>query len=147
MSASTSLETVCPHCGAVNRLKTERLADSPNCGRCHQSLLTGQPQSASDASFARLIAKEQLPIVVDFWAAWCGPCKSFAPVFSDVAAQYRERARFVKINTEEAVATAQQWQIRSIPTLMVFHNGQMKAQLSGALPPAQFQQWLAQNGV
>lgn len=142
-----NIQTVCPHCGAINRVAGARLSEAPNCGRCHQPLLNGVVQPVNDAGFQRLLSKEQLPLVVDFWASWCGPCQGFAPIFERVAKDYAQRARFVKVDTEKAVATAQQWQIRSIPTLMIFQGGQLKAQQSGAMPDPQFKQWLTAQGI
>ncbi len=147
MSNATKIQSVCPHCLAVNRFDDARRSEAPKCGRCHQPLLTGEVLAVDDATFRRMLQNEGLPLVVDFWASWCGPCQSFAPVFAQTAQEYTLRARFLKLDTEKAVASAQQWQIRSIPTLMIFQHGQLQAQQSGALPPAQFKQWLSGQGI
>ncbi|HSH41344.1 MAG TPA: thioredoxin TrxC, partial [Arenicellales bacterium] len=129
-------------CGAVNRVPSTRLGEGPLCGKCRKPLLSGRPVLAGDGDFARLVEKTDLPVVVDFWAPWCAPCRQFAPVFEQTAGQMATRASFVKLDTQDNPRTAARYRIRSIPTLMIFHRGREVARLSGALPQARFQQWL-----
>lgn len=143
----SAIQTLCPSCGAINRVAEERLGEGPKCGKCHKALFLGRTVSLDDAGFSRYQQHEQLPLVVDFWAAWCGPCKSMAPVFEDAAARREPRARFIKLDTEKAVASAQRYGIRSIPTLMVFRGQQKVAEQAGALPPAALAQWLDGLGL
>ncbi len=137
----------CPHCAGLNRLPASRLAQQPKCGACKQSLFTGQPVTVNLTNFVNLSQKSDLPLVLDFWASWCGPCQSFAPTFAQAAADLEPQFRFGKVNTEMEQALAAQFQIRSIPTLMLIHRGKVIAQLAGALPKAQFYQWLQQQAA
>ncbi|QKX18403.1 thioredoxin TrxC [Microbulbifer sp. YPW1] len=145
MSNSDPIQVLCPSCAAVNRVPGNRLGDRPKCGKCRKPLITGQPLNGSDRNFQRIIEKSDLPVVIDFWATWCGPCQQFAPVFSQAASEMATRALFVKLDTEANQQTAGRFQIRSIPTLMIFHRGRELTRLSGALPKAQFMQWLNQQ--
>nr|WP_321269944.1 thioredoxin TrxC [uncultured Tolumonas sp.] len=138
------VQIVCPHCSAINRVPSSKLNDHPLCGKCRQGLLSEHPIMANDQNFSRFIEKNDLPVVVDFWASWCGPCQQFAPIFSQVSHEMVTQACFVKLDTENNQITASRYQIRSIPTLMIFHHGKEIARLSGALPKNQFKQWLQQ---
>ena len=137
----------CPHCAGLNRIPVEKRNAMPTCGKCKHPLFSGQPVEITSANFANLVQKSELPIVLDFWASWCGPCINFAPVFSQAAQELEPNFRFGKVNTEQQQQLAAQFQIRSIPTLMLFQQGTMVAQLAGALPKQQFYQWLQQNAA
>ncbi|MEP4890735.1 MAG: thioredoxin TrxC [Aliiglaciecola sp.] len=141
----SAIQIVCSSCNAKNRLPKSKLADNPLCGKCGKPILSNRPIAATDQNFNRFITQNGLPVVVDFWADWCGPCKQFAPTFEQVAGEMSTQACFVKLDTEHNQSTAGGYQIRSIPTLMIFHHGKEIARLSGALPAAQFKQWLGQN--
>jgi thioredoxin 2 len=141
-----TLQTLCPSCRTINRLDTDRVGDNPKCGRCHQLLLDNAPVAADDSGFERYLTREQLPLVVDFWADWCGPCKMMAPVFAQAAEQWRGKFRFLKVDTEQARQTASRFQIRSIPTLMIFRDGKVVASQAGAMPLNQLNLWISSNG-
>jgi len=136
---------VCPHCSAVNRIPTSRLGDKPNCGKCKKSLFTGYPVELNDQNFAKFIAKSDLPVVVDFWAEWCGPCKMMAPAFAEASAQLEPNVILAKLNTELAQQTATQFGIRSIPSIIMFKNGKEAARQAGALNAQQIIQWAQSN--
>jgi thioredoxin 2 len=137
----------CANCGATNRVPDARLHQHPSCGRCKQALFNGKPIELTAANSSALLAHTALPILVDCWAPWCGPCRSFAPVFEQAAKLYEPRMRLAKLNTEQEQALAAQWQIRSIPTLLLFSNGREQQRIAGAMSLAQLQQWLQQAGI
>lgn len=139
------IQIVCAGCGAKNRVPDSKLSNDPLCGKCRQPVLSTQPVVGTDQNLMRFIEHNDLPVVVDFWAAWCGPCKQFAPTFRTVAGEAFMLACFIQLDTEQNQNIAARFNIRSIPTLMMFHHGKEVARLSGALPQSQFKQWLAQN--
>ena len=131
------LHIACAACGATNRVPADRLHDDPTCGRCGGALLTGQPVELTDASFGAVTSKTELPVVVDFWAPWCGPCRMMAPAFAQAAGQLKGRALLVKVNSDDNPRTAAAFGIRSIPTLVRLDRGREVRRASGALPAAQ----------
>ena len=140
MSADTT-HVSCTHCGATNRIPSARLGDDPVCGRCGQALLDGRPVELGDADFDRVVAASGLPVVVDFWAPWCGPCRQMAPQFEQAARTLKGRALLVKVNSDDNPRTASRFGIRSIPTLVKLQRGQETARIAGARPAAQIVQF------
>lgn len=132
---------VCPSCLAKNRVADDRLDQAPACGRCKAALLPSAPVALDDASFERYVGGTEMPVVADFWADWCGPCKAMAPAFAAAALQ-RPRVRFVKVDSDRAPQTAGRHGIRSIPTMVLFQGGRETARVSGALPAANLLAWI-----
>ena len=139
------MHIVCPHCHRTNRVPPTRLAESPKCGACHTPLFTGEPLALGAAHFTDHIQKSELPVLVDFWAPWCGPCRMMAPVFAQAANALKGRAQLVKVNTEEEQTLAAQYNIRSIPTLALFKNGKEVDRVAGAMDPAQLMAWVGRH--
>jgi thioredoxin 2 len=136
---------VCPHCAAVNRVPASKDATTGKCGKCHRPLFTGHAVPATAATFPKHIQQNDIPVVVDFWAEWCGPCKMMAPIYERVAAELEPEFRFLKVDTEAEPALAAKYGIRSIPTLMLFKNGTVAAQRAGASDALSLKNWLRQN--
>jgi thioredoxin 2 len=142
-----SRHIVCPNCTSVNRISSARDARKAKCGRCHQPLFTGRPASASAKSFATHIQRNDIPVVVDFWAEWCGPCKAMAPVYERVTSEFEPEVRFLKVDTEAEPELSARYNIRSIPTLMLFRNGNVVAQQAGAMGAEALRSWLRQHAA
>lgn len=142
---SDSLHAVCTRCGGVNRIPHTHLGQSPKCGKCKQPLFTGAPADVDDAMLQKQIQRSDVPVVVDFWAPWCGPCKVMAPAFAQAAAQLEPGARLLKLNTEQHQQFAGQLGIRSIPTMILFKNGQEVDRKSGALDVRGITSWVSQH--
>jgi len=145
MSYTTNV--TCPKCNAKNRLPSDRLGDKPKCGKCKSPVFAGKPVELSSANVAAVLNHNEIPVLVDCWAPWCGPCKSFAPTFEQAAREFEPKLRLAKLNTESQQGIAGRWQIRSIPTLILFVGGKEKARLAGAMPLGQLKKWLSQQGV
>ncbi len=135
------MHVVCPHCGSINRVPPERAQHSPQCGSCHQELLPPKPVEIQDALFDRLIEKSELPVLVDFWAEWCGPCRMMAPQFEHAARLLQGRAVLAKVDSDANPKASLRHRIRSIPTLLLFQHGQEVRRQSGVMPAQQIVAW------
>ncbi len=139
---SDSKLITCPSCLTPNKVPSLKLVDGPICGRCKHALFSGAPVELTTEQFDKLIPNTEIPVVVDFWAAWCGPCQMMAPVFAQAASQLEPSYRFVKINTESEPQLSARYGIRSIPSLLVFHKGKEVARQAGALDANRLTRWL-----
>jgi thioredoxin 2 len=139
---SEALHVVCPHCNAVNRIPAARLEQKPNCGNCHQPLFTGHPIALTAANFQTHVDRNDIPLLVDFWAPWCGPCLMMAPQYTEAASVLEPRVRLAKVDTDAERLLGSQASIRSIPTLALFNGGREVARQSGAMAATDIVRWV-----
>ena len=140
---SESVQVACPACLATNRVPAARMAEDPKCGKCGAALLDGAPAELREDQFEDFVQRTELPVLADFWAPWCGPCRAMAPHFERAAQQLKDRVRLVKVNTEDAPGLAARYNIRAIPTLVLFRNGVEAKRTSSALDAGALTRWVA----
>ena len=142
MNAQDKLLLACPQCLTANRVPTGRLKEDPKCGKCGARLLEAKPVALTDQTFDPFVNRSELPVVVDFWAAWCGPCRAMAPAFERLAGEMKTQVRFAKLDTEQAQEIAARFGIRSIPTMILFRGGREVGRTSGAMDARGIRSWL-----
>lgn len=142
MSTNEFMHIVCPQCDVINRIPSARLSEAPKCGKCHHPLFNGHPIELTGSSFQKHISHNDISVLVDFWAPWCGPCKMMAPQFAQAAIQLEPKVRLAKVNTEIEQMLGAQFGIHSIPTLVLFQHGREVARQSGAMGGADIVRWV-----
>ncbi|HKI65247.1 MAG TPA: thioredoxin TrxC [Burkholderiales bacterium] len=140
-----SVQVVCPHCLTPNRVPAGRLGEGPKCGKCGAALLEAAPVALDEASFDAFVARTELPVLVDYWAPWCAPCRAMAPAFEQAAGELRQSVRFAKVNTEQAQGIAARASIRAIPTMVLYRAGKELARTSGAMDTGMLRRWLGEH--